>query len=37
MNGPVPGGRFAGYEVLTLLGKGGMGSVYGVRNTDLDR
>ncbi|GAA3959536.1 serine/threonine-protein kinase [Gordonia caeni] len=37
MAGPVPGGEFAGYEVLSLLGRGGMGSVFLVRNRHLER
>jgi len=37
MTQPTIGGDFAGYEVLRLLGKGGMGKVYLVRNRQLDR
>ncbi|MEZ5211287.1 serine/threonine protein kinase [Gordonia sp. PP30] len=37
MTGPVPGGVFAGYDVLSLLGRGGMGTVFLVRNPHLDR
>ncbi|AVM00414.1 serine/threonine protein kinase [Gordonia iterans] len=34
---PQPGGEFAGYDVLSLLGRGGMGSVFLVHNPHLDR
>ncbi|MFC0315178.1 serine/threonine-protein kinase [Gordonia phosphorivorans] len=37
MNVPVPGGVFAGYEVHSLLGRGGMGSVFLVTNPHLNR
>lgn len=37
MSGPVPGRSFAGYDVVRMLGKGGMGSVYLVHNPHLDR
>jgi len=33
----VPGARIGGYEVLSLIGAGGMGEVYRARDTHLDR
>ena len=33
----VPGARLGAYEILTLIGAGGMGEVYRARDTRLDR
>jgi eukaryotic-like serine/threonine-protein kinase len=32
-----PGTRLGAYEIVSLLGKGGMGEVYRARDTRLDR
>ena len=37
MSGPVPGRAFAGYDVQSELGKGGMGKVFLVVNPHLGR
>jgi serine/threonine protein kinase len=34
---PVQGGRFGQFEVVATLGRGGMGTVYKVRQSQLDR
>src|SRR5512147_1610164 len=34
---PTPGARLGPYEVVALLGAGGMGEVYRARDTRLDR
>ncbi len=33
----APGHRLAHYEIVSLIGKGGMGEVYRARDTKLDR